>query len=83
LSRGFKSPWILVILLVIGGLIGTLLGQTFGQYLPILMTGFQPIGLQPTTINLVVLNITFGLIIQINVASIIGFLLAMFIYFRL
>ncbi|MFZ7102310.1 MAG: DUF4321 domain-containing protein [Peptococcaceae bacterium] len=83
MKRGFKSPWILVILLVIGGLIGTLLGQTLGQYLPILNTGFQPIGLQPTTINLVVLTVTFGLILKINVASIIGFLLAMFIYFRL
>jgi hypothetical protein len=83
LRHGFKSPWILIILLVIGGLIGTLLGQTLGQYLPILKTGFQPIGLEPTTINLVVLTITFGLIIKINVASIVGFLLALFIYFRL
>jgi len=83
MRSGFKSPWILVILLVIGGLIGSLLGQTLGQYLPVLKTGFQPIGLEPTTINLVVITITFGLIIKINVASIIGFLLALFIYFRL
>ncbi|MDK2823329.1 MAG: hypothetical protein PWQ67_2187 [Clostridia bacterium] len=83
MRHGFKSPWILIILLVIGGLIGTLLGQTLGQYLPILKTCFQPIGLEPTTINLVVLTITFGLIIKINVASIVGFLLALFIYFRL
>jgi hypothetical protein len=83
LRNSFKSPWILVILLVIGGLIGSLLGQTLGQYLPILQTGFQPIGLEPTTINLVVITVTFGLLIKINVASIIGFLLALFIYFRL
>jgi len=83
LRNGFKNPWILVILLVIGGLIGSLLGQTLGQYLPLLKTSFQPMGLEPTTINLVVLNITFGLIIKINVASIIGFLLALFIYFRI
>ncbi|NLT95614.1 MAG: DUF4321 domain-containing protein [Clostridia bacterium] len=80
---GFKSPWILVILLIIGGLMGSLLGQTMGQYLPILQTGFQPLGLEPTTINLAVITLTFGLIIKINVASIIGFLLALFIYFRL
>lgn len=83
MRNSFKSPWILVILLVIGGLIGSLLGQTLGQYLPILQTGFQPIGLEPTTINLVVITVTFGLLIKINVASIIGFLLALFIYFRL
>jgi hypothetical protein len=32
---------------------------------------------------LVVITVTFGLLIKINVASIIGFLLALFIYFRL
>jgi len=83
LRNSFRSPWILVILLVIGGLIGTLLGQTLGQYLPILKTSFHPIGLEPTTINLAVITITFGLIIRINVASIIGFLFALFVYFRL
>lgn len=83
MRNSFKSPWILVILLVIGGLIGSLLGQTLGQYVPVLNTGFQPMGLEPTTINLIVITITFGLIIKINVASIIGFLLALFIYFRL
>lgn len=83
MARSFKSPWVLVILLIIGGLIGTLLGQTLGQYLPILRTSFQPIGLDTTTINLAVITITFGLIIKINVASILGFLLALFIYFRL
>jgi membrane protein YqaA with SNARE-associated domain len=83
LKSSFKSPWILVILLIIGGLIGSLLGQTLGQYLPILKTGFQPIGLEPTTINLVVITVTFGFIIKINVASIIGFLLALLLYFRL
>jgi len=83
LRHGVKSPWILVILLIIGGLIGTLLGETLGQYWPILKTGFQPIGLQPTTIDLVVFSLTFGLIIQLNVASLVGFLVALFVYFRL
>ncbi len=78
-----KSPWLLLVLLVIGGLIGGLLGAAFGNMLPILNQGFDPIGLNPTTINLKVITITFGLIFKLNVASIIGFILALFVYFRI
>lgn len=78
-----KNPWILLILLVIGGLIGSLLGVAFGDVLPILNKGFQPIGLAPTTINLLVINITLGVLLKLNVSSIVGFLLALFVYFRI
>lgn len=78
-----KSPWILLILLVVGGLIGSLLGVAFGDALPILNRGFQPIGLAPTTINLLVINITIGVMLKLNVSSIVGFLLALFVYFRI
>lgn len=84
--RGYnapKNPWILLILLIIGGLIGSLLGTAFGSILPILNTTFQPIGLEPTTVDLLVIKITFGLLLKLNVASIIGFLLALLVYFRL
>lgn len=78
-----KNPWLLLILLIVGGLIGSLLGTAFGHVLPILNQGFQPIGLAPTTINLLVVTVTFGLLLKLNVASIIGFLLALLIYFKI
>lgn len=78
-----KSPWLLLILLVVGGLIGSLLGTAFGNVLPVLNQSFQPIGLAPTTINLMVLTVTFGVMLKLNVASIVGFLVALFVYFRL
>ncbi|MFZ5753961.1 MAG: DUF4321 domain-containing protein [Bacillota bacterium] len=40
-------------------------------------------GLAPTTINLMVITITFGVVLKLNVASIVGFLVALFIYFRM
>lgn len=80
---GGKSLWLLLILLVVGGLIGSLLGTAFGSYLPILNHSFQTIGLAPTTINLMVITITFGVVLKLNVASIVGFLVALFIYFRM
>lgn len=78
-----KNPWVLLILLVVGGLIGSLLGLAFGDVLPILNKGFQPIGLAPTTINLLVINFTIGVLLKLNVASIVGFLLALLVYFRI
>ncbi|PKM89354.1 MAG: DUF4321 domain-containing protein [Firmicutes bacterium HGW-Firmicutes-12] len=84
--RGYnapKNPWILLILLIIGGLIGSLLGTAFGTSLPILNTSFQAIGLEATTIDLMVVKFTFGLLLKLNVASIIGFILALLVYFRL
>lgn len=78
-----RSPWLLLILLIIGGLIGSLLGAAFGNYLPVLNQNFQPIGVSPVTIDLLVLKLTFGILLDLNVASIAGFLLALFLYFRI
>ncbi len=78
-----KSLWLLLALLVIGGLIGSLLGSAFGEYLPILRQGFPTIGLAPTALDLVVIKLTFGLQMSLNVAGIVGFLVALFVYFRL
>lgn len=78
-----KNPWILLILLIFGGLIGALLGNTFGSSLPILNQGFSNIGLKPTTVDLAVITITFGLTLKVTVASIVGFIIALFVYFRI
>ena len=78
-----RSPWLLLILLIIGGLIGSLLGAAFGNYLPVLNQSFQAIGVSPVTIDLLVLKVTFGILLNLNVASIAGFLLALFLYFRI
>jgi len=84
--KGYIAPknlWFLLILLAIGGMIGSLIGTSFGDSYPILNRGFQSIGLAPTTVDLMVAKVTFGLILKLNVSSIIGFLLALFIYFRM
>lgn len=77
-----KNTWILIIFicagLVIGGLIGQLSAQV--EWLNWLSFG-QEFGLsQPLVLDLSVLKITFGFTININMASIIGMAIALFIY---
>ena len=81
-KAGSKSPWVLLVLMlagiVLGGFIGTLTqnssalswlnyGQSFGLDSPIIL-------------NLGIMVITFGLSIKITIASILGLILASFIY---
>lgn len=77
-----RSTGLLILLLVIGSIFGTLLGQTLRDYLPLLNFG-QTIGLDPTTVDLAAITLTLGITLQMNIATIIGFFIALFIYSRL
>jgi len=77
-----KNVWILVLFILSGLVIGGLLGElTKGvSYLSWLSYG-QEFGLtSPITLNLNIVQITFGLMVNINIASIIGVLIAVFVY---
>ncbi|HAA90788.1 MAG: Uncharacterized protein XD63_1387 [Thermoanaerobacterales bacterium 50_218] len=80
----YKSPWILVILLVIGGIFGSIVGEALGSVpaLAVLSKG-REVGLPVTTLDLEVLAITFGFTFKVNLISLLGFVLAFFIYRRL
>ncbi len=77
-----KDKWMLIILLVIGSLFGTLIGELLKDLLPFLYYG-EVIGLSPTNIDLAVITITLGMTLKLNMATIIGFFIALFIYSRL
>ncbi len=77
-----KNIWVFLIFIlsgiVIGGLLGVLAEKV--SWLWWLSYG-EEFGLkEPVVLDLSVLSITFGLWIKINVASIIGMILAVFIY---
>lgn len=77
-----KGKWIVILFilsgLVIGGLIGNLAGNI--DWLWWLAFGDE-FGLQsPIVLDLSVITITFGLTININIASIIGVIVALLIY---
>jgi len=82
MSRTLKNPWILILLLFLGSLLGLLIGQSLGSTIPFLNYS-KAMGFSPVTLNLIVIKLTFGFIININTASILGFLMGLFIYSRL
>ena len=77
-----KNFWILLVFLLSGLVIGGLLGEIASKidFLWWLAYG-QSFGLtEPLRLDLNVINITFALMFKINIASILGMTLAIFIY---
>lgn len=77
-----KNIWILMLFILSGLVIGGLLGELAGQvdFLWWLSYG-QSFGLEtPISLNLNIVQITFGLMFKINIASIIGLIVAILIY---
>ncbi len=77
-----KNIWIFIIFLLAGLVIGGLLGELASKvdFLWWLSYG-QDFGLsQPLALDLNIVKVTFGLQLKINIASIIGMAIAIFIY---
>lgn len=77
-----KDSLILLIVLLIGLVIGGLIGDILGQSFEILTYG-KEIGFAPVTVDLSVIQFTIGLKMSINLASIIGLVLAIVIFRKL
>ncbi len=77
-----KNVWILLLFILSGLVIGGLLGELAGQvdFLWWLSYG-QSFGLtSPVELNLSIVQITFALMLKINIASIIGLIIAILVY---
>ncbi|WP_026475937.1 DUF4321 domain-containing protein [Alkaliphilus transvaalensis] len=79
----YKNPWLLLLLLVTGVVIGSLIGTSLGNVLPLLSYGPGPLGLRNLEVNLGVIYFHVTMLIEINVASLVGLLLAVLIFNRL
>lgn len=77
-----KNIWLLLVFLLAGLVIGGLLGKLASSVSWLWWLSYeQEFGLEsPIVLDLNVLKLTFGLMLKINVASIIGMILAVFIY---
>ena len=77
-----KSVWILLVFILSGLVIRGLLGKLAGNVSWLWWLSFeQKFGLEsPIVLDLNILKLTFGLMFKINIASIIGMIIAVFIY---
>lgn len=74
---------LLFLLIIVGVVLGSIIGDLLSDKIPLLANSY-PIGFKtPIHLDLSVIDLTFGFIIDINIASVIGFLIAFLLYKRL
>ena len=81
-----KSPWILLIFVLIGGLLGGVLGEILrimaphGTIQTVFATNYVLGITEPLTIDLVLLKLTIGFVLKINLLSLLGMFLGIYLY---
>ncbi|HSN67492.1 MAG TPA: DUF4321 domain-containing protein [Fusibacter sp.] len=73
---------VLLVLLLIGAIFGSLIGAALGDTVPILNFG-KSIGVNPFVVDLNIIVITFGFKLSLNIAGIIGIVIAFIVYKKL
>lgn len=81
-STNEKRFWLLIVFILCGIVIGSLLGELAGNvdWLRWLSFGKSFGFEEPLKLDLGIIQLTFGLMIHINMASIIGVLIALIVY---
>ena len=79
------SPWILVLLLFVGAVIGSLFWSLVTPYLPSALGQSISVGSTsgPLVLDLDVFVLTLGLVLKLNIGSMLGMIVAAIIYWRL
>lgn len=77
-----KNIWILILFILSGLVIGGLLGELASKVDFLWWLGYgESFGLtSPLELDLNIIKVTFGLVFKINIASIVGMIIAVFIY---
>ncbi|MEX5213239.1 MAG: DUF4321 domain-containing protein [Nitrospiraceae bacterium] len=81
-----KSAWLLLVFMLVGGLLGGVMGEILRVIAPhgtiqsIFATSLTPGINPPLTLDLVLLKITFGLSVKMNLLSFLGIILGIYLY---
>ena len=77
-----KNIWILLLFILSGLVVGGLLGELASKIDFLWWLGYgESFGLtSPLELDLNIIKVTFGLVFKINIASIVGMIIAVFIY---
>lgn len=85
---GTHGVLLFILFLVVGGILGGILGEilsgvSFGSLMPLLSQHFEIFHIENVNLNLYVMQIQFGIRFAPNLLSIIGIVLAYFIFRRI
>jgi hypothetical protein len=81
-----KSPWLLLLFILLGGLLGGILGEILRVMAPkgtiqnIFTTALTPGLNPPVAVDLVLLKLTFGIVLKMNLLSFLGMFLGIYLY---
>ncbi len=84
-TRTYPGWQILILLLVLGGIIGSWIGDAIVALWPAanILGNTQSVGIPGFSLDLGVINFSFGFMMHINLLTIIGFMVAYMVYKRL
>ena len=74
-----RNTGVLIFIVVAGVLIGSLIGVMLSRFVPILEFGPGPLGIQQFHLDLRIITLQFGFLIDLNLAGLIGIILAVFL----
>ena len=83
MSKGIagKSTWVLIMLVLIGAVLGSFIGNLAANSTFSWLNYGKTFGLtSPVVLDIAVLTLTFGLTIHFSIATILGIIIAIFIY---
>lgn len=78
MARG-RNPWILVVLMILGGLAGSVAGRILSPTFPFL-DNMLTAELAPGVLDLQFMTVTFGFSVSIGPLTLFGFLLGYLVY---
>jgi ABC-type dipeptide/oligopeptide/nickel transport system permease subunit len=88
-AKKLDSVVVLLVIVILGALIGSVIGEVIGLLAPggylekVFSRGLNPGLSPPAVLDLKIVTLTFGLTVKINLASLLGIVLALLIYRRL
>lgn len=77
-----RNGWIMLLMVMCGLVVGGFLGELLGKYVPILKYGYN-LGVSAHEWNFHVFRLTFGLDFNINMFSVLGIVIAIYLYRKL
>ena len=74
-----KRLQLMMLYIIIGAILGTILGIGLGKVFPMLNSAIS-FGFSPFALNLVIMNITFGITFYLNIGTVVGVILFLYLF---